>query len=162
MKWVIPPIKHTPISWGRQNVPPYWFNTFGNVGTTSTSTHFKRSTKVQESTQNRWRLATVPIHNDNSRVNWKLALVTSINRGRDGLVCSINLRTTSGTTNRPITKLHPLEVQAKEVQCHTDKETTTVQTLTPVRRPQGDAAQRVIRRIADWAKDICVAPEDVQ
>ena len=29
-------------------------------------------------------------------------------------------------------------------------------------RSQRDAAQRAIRRIADWAKDICVAPEDVK
>ena len=34
------------------------------------------------------------------------------------------------------TRLHPLEVQAKEVQCHTEDETTTVETPTPVRRPQ--------------------------
>ena len=91
----------------------------------------------------------VLIHDDNPRVNWKLALVTSINRGRDGLVRSANLRTANGTTNHPITRLHPLEVQAKEVQCHTEDETTTVETPTPVRRPQRDAARRAIRRIAD-------------
>ena len=104
----------------------------------------------------------VVIHDDNPRVNWKLALVTSINRGRDGLVRSVNLRTANGTTNHPITRLHPLEVQAKEIQCHKDKERPTIQTPTPLRGPQRDAARRAIRRIADWAKDICVAPEDVQ
>ena len=83
----------------------------------------------------------VLIHNDSPRVNWKLALVTSSNRGRDGLVRSVNLRTANGTTNRPITRLHPLEVQAKEVQCHTEDGPTIVETLTPVRRPQRDAAQ---------------------
>ena len=91
----------------------------------------------------------VLIHDDNPRVSWKLALVTSINRGRDGLVRSVNLRTANGTTNRPITRLHPLEVQAKEVQCNTEDETTTVETPTPVRRPQRDAARRAIRRITD-------------
>lgn len=104
----------------------------------------------------------VLIHNDNPRVNWKLALVTSINRGCDGLVHSVNLPTANGTTNRPIRRLHPLEVQAKEVQCRTEDETTTVETPTPVRRPQRDGARRAIRRIADWAKDICVPPEDVK
>ena len=101
----------------------------------------------------------VLIHDDNPRVNWKLALLTSIKRGRDGLVRSVNLCTANGTTNRPITRLHPLEVQAKEVQCHTEDETPT-----PVRRPQRDAARRAtcISRIADWAKAICVPPEDVQ
>ena len=104
----------------------------------------------------------VLIHDDSPRVNWKLALVTSINRGRDGFVRSVNIRTANGTSNRPITRLHPLEVQATEVQCHTEDETTTLETPTPVRRPQRDAARRAIRRIADWAKNICVAPEDVK
>ena len=104
----------------------------------------------------------VLIHDENPRVNWKLALVTSINRGRDGLVRSVNLRTANGTTNRPITRLHPLEVQAKEVQYPTEDETTTVETPTPVRRPQRDAARRAIGRIAGWAKDICAPPEDVK
>ena len=89
-------------------------------------------------------------------------LVTSINRGRDGLVRSMNLRTANGTINRPLTRLHPLEVQAKEVQCHTEDETTTAETPTSARRPQRDAARRAIRKIADCAKDICVAPEDVK
>ena len=56
-KWVIPPTKQTKISWGRQNVTPYWFNTFGNVGVMSTSPPSKSSTKVQESTWYLWRLA---------------------------------------------------------------------------------------------------------
>ena len=99
----------------------------------------------------------VLIHDDNPRVSWKLALVTSINRGRDGLVRSVN-----GTTNRPITRLHPLEVQAKVVQCNPEDETTTVETLTPVRSPQRDAARQAIRGITDWAKDICMPPENVQ
>jgi len=93
----------------------------------------------------------VLIHNDNPRVNWKLALVTSINRGRDGLVRSVNLRTANGTTNRPITRFHPLEVQAKEVRCPTEDEATTIETPAPARRPQRDAARQAMRRIADWA-----------
>ena len=104
----------------------------------------------------------VLIHDDSPRVNWKLALVTSINRDRDGLVRSANLRTANGTTNRTITRLHPLEVHAKETQCCTEDQATTVETPTPVRRPQRDAARRAIRRIADWAKDICAPPEDVK
>jgi len=90
----------------------------------------------------------VLIHNDNPRVNWKLALVTSINRGCDGLVRSVNLRTANGT-NRPITRLHPLEVQAKEIQYPTEYEATTVETPTPVRRPQRDSARWAMGRIAD-------------
>ena len=103
----------------------------------------------------------VLIHDDSPRVNWKLALVTSINRGHDGLVRSANVRTANATTNRPIKRLHPLEIQAKEVS-HTVNRAATVQTPPPVRRPQRDAARRAIRRIADWVKDICVPPEDVE
>ena len=73
-------------------------------------------------------------------VNWKLALVISISKGLFGLVHSVNLRTSNGTTNRPKTRLHPLEVQAKEVQCHTEDKTTRVETPIPVRRPQRDVA----------------------
>jgi len=43
----------------------------------------------------------VLIHDDSRRVNWKLAVVTSINRGRYGLVCSANL-TTNGTMEQQI------------------------------------------------------------
>ena len=75
------------------------------------------------------------------------------------LYVPVNLSTANATTNRPITRLHLLEVQAKEVQCHAEDETATVKTLTLVRRPQRDAARRAIRRIADW---VCVAPEDVK
>ena len=96
----------------------------------------------------------VLIQDDNPGVNWKLALVTSINRGRDGLVHSVNLRIANGTTNRPITRLHTLEVQAKEVQCHKETKQPEQETPTSVRRPQRDAA--------DWARAISVAPEDVQ
>ncbi|XP_068705292.1 uncharacterized protein [Montipora foliosa] len=103
----------------------------------------------------------VLIHDDSPRVNWKLALVTSINRGHDGLVRSANVRTANGTTNRPIKRLHPLEIQAKEVS-HTVYRAATVQPPPPARRPQRDAARRAIRRIADWVKDICVPPEDVE
>ena len=91
----------------------------------------------------------VLIHDDCPRVNWKLALVTSINRGHDGLVRSANVRTANGTMNRPISRLHPLEVQVKEVQIHISDVDTTIQAPTPARRPQRDAARRVVRRIAD-------------
>ena len=73
----------------------------------------------------------------------------SINRGHDGLVRSANVPTANGTTNRPISRLHPLEVQAKEVQIHISDVDTTVQARAPGRRPQRDAARRTVRRIAD-------------
>ena len=104
----------------------------------------------------------VLIHDDCPRVNWKLALVTSINRGHDGLVRSANVRIADGTTNRAISRLHPLEVQAKEVQIPISDVDTTVQAPAPATRPQWDAARRAVRRIACWAKDIYAPPEDVE
>ena len=104
----------------------------------------------------------VLIHDDSPRVNRKVAIVTSINTGHDGHLPSANVRTANGRTNRPITRLHPLEIQDKEVQSHTANRATTVQTSPPVRRPQRDAARRAIGRIADWGRDICVPPKDVE
>ena len=103
----------------------------------------------------------VLIHDDSPRVNWKLALVTSINRGHDGLVRSAQCTHRQWNNKPPYQKIAPSRNQAKEVS-HTANRTATVQTPSPVRRPQRDAARRAIRRIADWVKDICVPPEDVE
>ena len=46
------------------------------------------------------------IHDDMPRVCWKLAVVKKVNKGRDGLIRSAVI------TNRPITKLYPLEITA--------------------------------------------------
>ncbi|XP_006814541.1 uncharacterized protein LOC102803486 [Saccoglossus kowalevskii] len=52
----------------------------------------------------------VLMHSDIARrVNWRLATVQRLNVGNDGLARSAELKTTSGFTNRPITKLYPLE-----------------------------------------------------
>lgn len=52
----------------------------------------------------------VQIHDNKPRVLWKLAVVDEVVRGRDNLIRSAKLRTKDGMTNRPITKLYPLEV----------------------------------------------------
>jgi hypothetical protein len=52
----------------------------------------------------------VQIHEDKPRALWRLAIVEEVIRGRDGLVRSAKLRTKDGVTNRPITKLYPLEI----------------------------------------------------
>ena len=104
----------------------------------------------------------VLIHDDSPRVSWKLALVTSVARGHDGFVRSANVRTANGTTNRPITRLHPLEIQAKDVQDYTMDVTTMERTPPPARRSQRNAARCATRRISEWARDIHAAPEDVK
>ena len=56
----------------------------------------------------------VLIHDDTPRIQWKLAIIEKINKGEDGLIRSVNVKTSTGKTNRPITKLYPLEVKAAE------------------------------------------------
>ena len=53
------------------------------------------------------------VHDDKPRYSWKLAVIDELIRGNEGLVRAANIRTKTGTTNRPITKLHPLEITAR-------------------------------------------------
>ena len=52
----------------------------------------------------------VLIHGDDKRQNWKLGVVRDLLRGGDGEVRAVSLRTATGVTNRPLSKLFPLEV----------------------------------------------------
>ena len=49
-------------------------------------------------------------YDDTPIVIWKYAVIESVIRGNDGLVQAVNIRTSTGKTTRPITKLYPLEV----------------------------------------------------
>ncbi|XP_070556642.1 uncharacterized protein [Ptychodera flava] len=52
----------------------------------------------------------VLIHSDvDKRVNWHLARVTRLLPGEDGIVRTVEIKTKMGKTNRPVTKLYPLE-----------------------------------------------------
>lgn len=59
----------------------------------------------------------VQIHDDTSRLTWKLAVVEELVRGRDGFIRSATVRTQNGLTNRPIVKLYPLEIGDDRHQC---------------------------------------------
>ena len=50
------------------------------------------------------------VHDDSPRVNWKYAVIESVIRRNDGLIRAVNIRTSTGKTTHPITKLYPLEV----------------------------------------------------
>jgi len=52
----------------------------------------------------------VIIHNDIPRACCKLAVIDELIVGKDGLVWAVNIRTSTGITSRPITKLYPMEV----------------------------------------------------
>ena len=52
------------------------------------------------------------IHDESPRLKWHLVVVQELQRGNDNLVRSATIRTVNGLTNRPISKLYPLEVNA--------------------------------------------------
>jgi hypothetical protein len=43
----------------------------------------------------------VQVHDDTKRVNWRLAIVEHLTKGKDGLVRAADIKTSTGYTNRP-------------------------------------------------------------
>jgi len=105
----------------------------------------------------------VLVHDDCPRINWKMAVVESLVTGGDGLVRSVSIQTKNGITNRPVSKLYPLELSEENVNTTAqDKgnrgDTTTINNLDcpPTNnRPRRDAAQRVRQQLAKWTEVIC-------
>ena len=95
------------------------------------------------------------VHDDTARINWKLAVIESVNKGADGLVRSANIRTATGRTNCPIAHLYPLEVTATEM---TVKPSTVKmpqsqdsdQPVPPSNRPVREAARRGQEQMKEW------------
>ena len=101
----------------------------------------------------------VLVHNDGARINWKLAVVQDLVKGNDGLVRSATIRTSTGVTNRPITKLYPLEVAVNDAASirrqvteggsdQDDQEVTSEQQANG--HPKRGAAERAQQRILEW------------
>ena len=104
----------------------------------------------------------VLVHDESPRSTWKLTVVESLIEGGDGLIRAANIRTSTGHTNRPITKLYPLEVCANEA---TEDDTSEQAIMVPTpsqNRPRRAKALEAMRRIADWARDIHGPLEDVE
>ena len=57
----------------------------------------------------------VLIQDDTPRIDWRLAVIEELIVGNDGLVRAAHIRTAQGRTNRPISKLCPLEVSSNEL-----------------------------------------------
>ena len=68
----------------------------------------------------------VQIHDDGPRIMWKLAVVKELVQRRDGFVRAATLRTKHGLTNRPISKLYPMEVNECEFQKTHDRKAKTM------------------------------------
>ena len=108
----------------------------------------------------------VLIHDDTSRVHWRLAVIERLNKGADGLTRSADIRTSTGKTNRPIAKLYPLEVTTAEVpsrdiHCKSREEKSVTADQRPQSRPVRDAAVRGRRKVQQWTDTLQGPGEDV-
>ena len=117
----------------------------------------------------------VLVHDDTPRVNWKYAVIEGVISGNDGLIRAANIHTSTGKTNRPITKLYPLEVtstsefhsviadidssdSAKESASPSSQQANAEQ---PNVRSLRKAAVRARERVSEWASILRVPLEDV-
>ena len=82
----------------------------------------------------------VQIHDENPRILWKLAKIEKLVPGNDGLVRSVVLRTKTGVTTRPVSKLYPLELNLHET------------IANPSATKDREAKQRAKERIKTLAK----------
>ena len=108
------------------------------------------------------------VHDDVPRSRWQLAVIEELIEGLDGGIRAAKIRTANGKTNRPVTKLFPLEVndvseRDDNSNNHGDDEKDTSAT---VRESIGEqltrkAAIRSRKRIKGWTDILSVAPEDV-
>ena len=122
---------------------------------------FHRSSGNNEQTIRKGEI--VMVHDEKPRNAWKLAVIEELIRGNDGLVRAASIRTKNGQTNRPITKLYPLEICAENNEKRqadyieeTDTPTTNEQ---PAPRPQRLAALRARDRFSKWAEELRSGPE---
>ena len=108
----------------------------------------------------------VSVHDDGPRVNWRLAIVTKLLVGGDGLTRAAEIRTSTGTTNRPITKLYPLEVNSSTDLTDDvpgEQEKAAAGKMQPVnQRPMRQSARRAVERISEWTSALRAPPEDVE
>ena len=119
--------------------------------------------------------AVVLVHDDTPRINWRLAVVEDTIAGEDGLVRAANIRTSTGRTNRPVTKLYPLEVTAADPLLKQDSSQTppnksvdssngagqTERREESTTRPTRQAALRGRQQVSEWVQSLCGPPEDV-
>ena len=97
----------------------------------------------------------VLVHSDiKKRLMWDMAVVESLIIGNDGIARAANIRTKNGKTNRPITKLYPLEVNSDQIEEENVVETVQDDTEPDVNHPlKREAAKRARLRIRDLVQN---------
>jgi len=98
----------------------------------------------------------VLVHNDiTKRAQWPLAIVTKLNPGNDGLVRSVEIKTKTGVSNRPITKLYPLEVALMDNDNVAPAGNATCDTVSDINsRPVRQAAVRARTLLKKWTNEL--------
>ena len=109
----------------------------------------------------------VQIHDDSPRSQWKLAVIKDLVKGNDGYIRSVTVRTANGITNRPITRLYPLEVSADECSSNVNIEKSARlepanDTETTPPRPTRGAMIQARNKLAKWTEMLRRPPEDVE
>ena len=88
----------------------------------------------------------VQVHDDCKRDNWKLAVVEKIIRSEDGKIRAAEIRTVNGKSNRPISKLYPIEVtEPTEAASNNDSRIPIRENTTE--RPKRQAAEAARAKI---------------
>ena len=115
----------------------------------------------------------VIVHDNGTRIHLWLAIVDSLIKGNDGLVCAANIRASNRITSRPITRLYPLELSFNHEPNPIDLETDSDGNNTSNRdaqnvemisnmHPKRTAAKRAEAQLLEWTKRLRRLPEDVK
>ena len=134
---------------------------------TSLREHHKASGENQQTVR---KGDVVIVHDDNPRATWKMAVVDELLVGKDKLVRAANIRTSTGITSRPITKLYPIEVNEGDKVPFSAERTETL-TYQPNsnsdqcnhtdHRSQRASARRATDGVKEWVRLLSAPPEDV-
>ena len=69
----------------------------------------------------------VLVHDDTPQAGWKLVIIEEVITGHDGHIRAVNIRTSSGRTNRPIRRLYLLEITSKADTEPVNSDVTSIQ-----------------------------------
>ena len=108
----------------------------------------------------------VVLVHDVPRTTWRMAVIEELIVGQDGLTHAAVIRTSIGTTSKPITRLYPLELSAEQDGSVADRvkensEQPTCDIVREDRPPKRATARRAAEQFKDWAMILSGPPEDV-
>ena len=111
----------------------------------------------------------VVVHDDKPRLQWRLAIVEELIRGRDNLVRAAHIRMGTYKTMHPIVKLYPLEVSSED-QCDSDTQVTSdnktheeatsdnTDTTSSSVRTRRKAYSKALRKMSEWTNTLSRGP----